>query len=369
MQCTACAACVDACERSAISLVDSYNHVTAIIDEKKCISCNRCVRICPTINKVEKKSIEVWKQGWSKNIEIRSESSSGGIAAEISRYYVNSGGYVASCYYDGVQFSYKITNSIQELSDFSGSKYVKSNPVNIYKKVKKLILDGEKVVFIGLPCHVAAMKRYVGEAENLLLVDLICHGTPSMNTFKEYISQNRISNKKIEFRKNGHFGMNTDKNVGITDPYMISFLYCLNYTENCYSCQYTGTNRVSDITLGDSWGSELPKDKNGISLVLCSSDKGVEMLSKIEAELFDVNIDLAIENNAQLREPSRKPSGYDKFIKRVTNHKNYALSVAFRYPIQTLKQLIKYCLIKLNAYPRMYESEYKDTRKSAVRNK
>lgn len=39
------------------------------------------------------------------------------------------------------------------------------------------------------------------------------------------------------------------------------FLGGLFYTENCYECKYAQLNRVSDITIGDSWGSELPTEE------------------------------------------------------------------------------------------------------------
>lgn len=36
---------------------------------------------------------------------------------------------------------------------------------------------------------------------------------------------------------------------------------------------------LSDITLGDSWGTELSGEvKNGVSLILCQSEKGKELI-------------------------------------------------------------------------------------------
>lgn len=54
---------------------------------------------------------------------------------------------------------------------------MKSNPYGIYKIIKKKILNGEKLLFVGLPCQVGAVINYVGEHDNLYTVDLICHGT------------------------------------------------------------------------------------------------------------------------------------------------------------------------------------------------
>ena len=40
----------------------------------------------------------------------------------------------------------------------------------------------------------------------------------------------------------------------------MEFIYSLFHTENCYECHYADTQRISDITIGDSWGSELSED-------------------------------------------------------------------------------------------------------------
>ena len=60
---------------------------------------------------------------------------------------------------------------------------------------------------------------------------------------------------------------------------MISFLTALSDTENCYSCKDAQEKRPGDITLGDSWGTELPENewKKGISLILCQTEKGITL--------------------------------------------------------------------------------------------
>ena len=64
--------------------------------------------------------------------------------------------------------------------------------------------------------------------------------------------------------------------------------------------------RVSDITLGDSWGSEEDEEtqKAGISLALCQTEKGKMLLEHSDLRLLDVDLKRAIEYNHQLRHPS-----------------------------------------------------------------
>ena len=51
------------------------------------------------------------------------------------KYFVENGGYVATCLFRQGEFVFEITNKLEELINFSGSKYVKSNPLGIYAKV------------------------------------------------------------------------------------------------------------------------------------------------------------------------------------------------------------------------------------------
>lgn len=104
------------------------------------------------------------------------------------------------------------------------------------------------------------------------------------------------------------------------DLYTFAFLNSLDYTENCYSCRYATLDRVSDITLGDSWGSELSEEeqKKGISLILCQTEKGVELVKSAGFELEDVDLDKAATANHQLRHPSEMTEKRRVFLKMLT---------------------------------------------------
>lgn len=45
--CNGCMACINVCNKGAISIKDTLDAYNAVIDEKKCVHCNRCMRICP----------------------------------------------------------------------------------------------------------------------------------------------------------------------------------------------------------------------------------------------------------------------------------------------------------------------------------
>lgn len=205
---------------------------------------------------------------------------------------------------------------MDELQGFSGSKYVKSNPQGIYKIIRKMLSDGKIVLFIGLPCQCAAVKKATSNIESgeLYIVDLICHGTPSPKLLESFLTQYHCNLDNIEtisFRDKGHFALQENqKNIampGTMDCYSIAFLNGLIYTENCYECYYADSKRVSDLTIGDSWGTNLPDSGKGISLVLCNTKKGMELLEKSALCLTDVDIEKAIASNPQLQAPSVMP--------------------------------------------------------------
>ena len=94
------------------------------------------------------------------------------------------------------------------MSKFLGSKYVKSNPGGIYKKVLERLKDGEKILFVGLPCQVAAAKHYTKNHQNLYTIDLICHGTPSPKILEKFLDDydvKLVDLERIRFRVKNSF--------------------------------------------------------------------------------------------------------------------------------------------------------------------
>ena len=357
-QCAGCMACVDICPKEAITIDDNLVAYNAVIDENKCIGCNACHKVCQSNNPAKQLSPIKWYQGWAEVSDVRKHSSSGGMATAISQAFIESGGVVCSCtFYDG-EFIFEFAEKIEDLNKFAGSKYVKSNPRGIYKSVKEYLKRGRDVLFIGLPCQVSALKNFVGAQyeDGLFTADLICHGTPSPKLLEMFLNQyghTLTELRDIQFRVKAKFMVYGDyKGIitnGVSDKYSIAFLNSLTYTENCYSCQYACKDRVSDLTLGDSWGSELPMDeqKKGVSLILCQTEKGDRLLHMANIHLENVDIEKAIANNHQLAHPSVMPKRRNEFYKGLRNHKFNSL-VFWQFPKQCLRQDIKRLLIKMH---------------------
>lgn len=354
--CAGCMACVDICSKGAIQVVDSVTVYNAVIDEDKCINCGACQRVCQENHPPVAAGPIVWKEGWACEQGVREKSSSGGLATAIEKAFIKNGGTVCSCALEDGDFRFSFAQTDSDVEKFTGSKYVKSNPRGIYKKIHGKLKQGEKVLFVGLPCQVAAVKNYVGNSENLYTIDLICHGTPSPKILEHFLNDYKLGldgAQDIKFRVKTKFYLQRDQKRFtvpiVVDNYLMTFLDSTSYTENCYECNYAKLERISDLTLGDSWGSELSEDiqRKGISLALCQTEKGKALLEQTDLYLLDVDLERAIAWNHQLRHPSAKPEQREKFLKAVNDGKKFSRCVMVSYPKRYTKNLIKTILYNM----------------------
>ena len=355
-KCTGCMECIDICPKKAIKVIDSWLEYNAVIDTEQCIQCNACHNACQNnVKQVLTKPI-YWKQGWAQDNCIRMRSSSGGVAAAIERAFIKNGGIVCSCTFNFGKFEFDFAESEDEVSKFTGSKYVKSNPEGIYKKILEKLKLGRKVLFVGLPCQVTAVRHYTRNHQNLYTIDLICHGTPSPQILDSFLSDYGIRLTEIQsirFRKKNDFKLEQNGKrftvPTISDNYLMTFLNATTYTENCYQCQYARIERSGDITLGDSWGSDPEKSiqDKGVSLVLCQNEKGKELINQTDLTLVDVDLKKAIEYNHQLYQPSQKPKQREVFFKEIRKGYGFKKAVKRCYTKKYLKDIVKTLLYEM----------------------
>ena len=143
----------------------------------------------------------------NKKEDIRSQSSSGGVFSLLAEYIIDRGGVVF-----GARFNEKwevihdYVEVKEDIAAFRGSKYVQSQIGDSYKKVEFFLKQSREVLFSGTPCQIAGLNYYLRKKyDNLLTVDLVCHGVPSPGVWRKYLQdqilnkdQSRISN--IQFR-------------------------------------------------------------------------------------------------------------------------------------------------------------------------
>ena len=352
-KCTGCRMCVQICPVKAIDMKENEEgFFEPIINKEKCIKCGLCFKRCPQLNdvKVGKKinSHKVFAMK-NKNTEEQKNSSSGGVFSVLARYVLeNNGAVYGACFDEKLKLEHIRIDKQENLYKLRGSKYLQSNTKNTFELVKNDLNKGVKVLYVGTPCQIAGLKNYLGkDYEELLLVDLVCHGVPSQKLFDKYLTwlkkKNNSSIIEYEFRskEKKSWGLNlkvkfeSGKERYIPanlDPYYKSFLNGSTYRECCYNCKYAKIERVGDITIADYWGIEKEHpdfyDKNGVSAVIINTNAGFKAFENIKdkVEYRDTEIEKIIAKNKNLQEPTIRNSIRNNAYKDIDRKKfiNYS---------------------------------------------
>lgn len=346
--CCGCNACGDVCAKHAITFkTDNEGFWYPEVNKDLCADCGLCEKVCPQIHAEELKKNDYVEPkcvaAIHKNLEIRFDSTSGGMFTAFAEKMLKEGGYVGGAVYTedwGVKWF--ITNDPKDLPALRSSKYLQSNSEGMYKRIKELLIAGEKVLICGLPCQVAAIKAFLGkEYDNLVLVDLICRYINSPLAYRKYIDQLekeygskvvyiKAKNKELGWRKLTHkcvFENNSTYYGTIDNDIFMKASMKLNCLSrpSCYECKFKDFPRYGDITIGDYWidQSKSPLDDNtGTSIVLLNSKKGetyfTELRKKLKSE--DVSFESVAKGNPALYKSLPQPSvSRDVFFKRIKN--------------------------------------------------
>lgn len=331
--CSGCMMCGDICSKHAISFPLSEGFWYPKVDEEKCVNCGLCTKKCPVINVSQLKGNAPLRcyGAKTKDEKVRFDSTSGGFFTELALEWLADEGFCCGAVYDdNNNVVHYIGNTLDDIKRLRQSKYVQSNISGQFSKVKKLLLNGNKVLFCGTPCQVEALNHYLGkEYENLLTLDFICLGICSPLVFSKYksmlekkykskISKVWFKNKtegwrsigiKVVFENGKEYFRTGDR-----DLFMISFVGdCISMRENCQNCKFRRIPHNSDITVGDFWGIENVNsqmdDNKGISAILLNSPKGICWFDKIKDRLdyFETNIQSIVSGNFSILKP--KPAG------------------------------------------------------------
>ena len=114
---------------------------------------------------------------------IRLHSSSGGVFSLLAQQFevVYGVAMTGDCY--GAEF----VRVEHDIAPLRGSKYLQAKVGDAYKQAKQDLLDGRRVLFTGTGCQINGLRCFLGkDYENLLCVDVICHGAPSPALWRKY---------------------------------------------------------------------------------------------------------------------------------------------------------------------------------------
>lgn len=349
-KCCGCSACAQRCPKHCISMLeDSEGFLYPVVKIDDCINCGICERVCPIINQGSERVPVRCYAAKGKDENIVNKSSSAGVFSLLADKIIKRGGVVFGAkfnqYWDVV---HSHTETLDGIDPFRGSKYVQSRIGSSFQEVETYLKQGRYVLFTGTPCQIAGLKRFLGkEYENLIAVDVVCHGTPSPIVFRSYLRSVLGLKPSIEVLSEKDAARITsfsfrDKHlsweqycvsiIGVSntgnqttlvrekyteDPFMQAFLFNYMLRPSCYNCPARKGKSGSDLQIGDFWGigSLYPSfySTEGVSLVMAYTERGRDLLDGLCLDKLEVRYE-DTKGNRNIEYDVNRPKERDSFF-------------------------------------------------------
>lgn len=327
--CYGCGVCSKPCPVHIIDLRlnDEGFYEPYLTEPDKCTHCGLCRDVCAYV-KDELAQINVpvvSYAAWSNDKQVRQKCSSGGVGFEIAKYLLDKGYKTVGVRYNAEKerAEHFIANTLEELVQTTGSKYIQSYPVDGWKGIDRK----GKYLITGTPCQIDSFRNYMKRVklpeENFILMDFFCHGVPSMLAWKKYCKEVEKTIGKITYaswRNKLNYGWHDSWLIGIDgekecekvnwhesynvlirgkktfiqsrfsqgDKFFRLFLgdQCLG--RQCYThCKYKYDQSSADIRICDLWGKTYQDNEDGVSGAVAFTQKGAEILKEIDCHLIE----------------------------------------------------------------------------------
>ena len=313
--CCGCELCSQVCPVSIIKMRQDGEgfFYPMLTDSYKCIGCKRCINICPEKHRIipHREIIAAYTGYAQKDTDVKF-SASGGMCTVISRMVIEHNGIVYGVKYSEScrNISYGRATSLEELEAFRTSKYAQARKDAIYKQILCDLKENKMVLFIGLPCDVAAIYNYTGNRyDNFYTVELVCHGVTSPKVHEQFVLKDISGNNSsltefsVRYKRNGwkpyYVYEKFDNGNVVLRPFAhTSYNTAFTYLKrpSCNHCRFKVHDKEygfqADMTVGDNHGvlpSSLSYNKWGSSVAFIHSKKGHELIDRIRTSFVVYN--------------------------------------------------------------------------------
>lgn len=309
--CTSCQMCGAVCPTGAITIsLDDYGFYRPFVNNSKCIDCGLCTKVCykydSNVELTENIERTELYGAYVNDKETLNATTSGGIADILAKKLILCGYKCIGVTYDVSTNKAvgKIASTLEGTDQFRGSKYIQSYSFDVFKELVKNC-STEKFAIFGLPCQIYAIGRFLNlrkQREKHILIDLYCHGCPSIKLWKKYTDEIEHINGRLEavqFRskKRGwgryyvkfsfcHCGKPKSKIAyPFKDKFYELFFSDLMLNAACSDCILRSTMEYTDIRLGDFWGKSYVSNITGVSAVSICSKNGQDLFNQIKDKI------------------------------------------------------------------------------------
>lgn len=393
--CYGCGVCAAVCAKKIIDikLNEDGFYEPFIIEPEKCTNCGLCVEVCSFNHKElgNKSEPLACFAAWSKEPAVRQKCSSGGVGFELGRNLIDQGYKVCGVRYntETQRAEHFIANTVEELIQTIGSKYIQSYSVDGFKAINRK----EKYFVTGTPCQIDSFRRYIKKfhcEENFVLMDFFCHGVPSMLMWQKYVIEVEKKVGKLtyvswrnKFNWGWHDswamsidGVESGELVNWHDSYNLlirgkkslyhsrlsqgDLFYRLFLSDACLgnacydNCKYKYNKSSADIRICDLWGKTYKADEKGVNGAIAFTEKGLQSLQKCNCEFVKHPFDVVVEG--QMKKNPNRPSFYEKLQKVLKRRETSIVDVykvllkyrntqkwisRFKHPCKTVHNLVK----------------------------
>lgn len=307
LDCTGCGACNAICPVSAIEIrLNKEGFLSPHVNER-CINCGLCQQVCYKFADTTCMPIMQDKKVYgchSVDVSIHRSTTSGGFAYELSRWGIEHGYKVFGTIYDYDKDMARcvIVDNIDELEPLKGSKYIQSDMSEASKMFLAAAMASptQKYICIGTPCQIFGLRRLIDMkrlSNEIILVDLFCHGVPSYLVWQPYIKtlKTKLGNiRNVQFRYKGNgwhqysIRVTGDRKTYTRSAYSdIFYRYFFDnvvLNSSCFNCSLRKCYSAADLRLGDFLGQVYEHREDGVSAVLAVTKRGNELINKLSNE-------------------------------------------------------------------------------------